>query len=122
MCIVGGCAESVTRRIDPSQMPSSTSILVYRRYGPKYTPLVGATLYKSTPLEGGGPVKPDKAGDCKLSKPGVRGMPGDAKGLPKADKAGEASGWLLYMLPTGDKGVSLRFNGVGPLGNSHWVD
>lgn len=67
-------------------------------------------------------MNPVMTGDCRLSKPGVRGRPGDVRGFPKADKAGEARGWLLYMLPTGDNGVSLRFNGVGPLGNSHCVD
>jgi hypothetical protein len=75
----------------------------------------------SIPLLGGGPVNP-AIGDCRLSKPGVRGTPGEARGLPKADKPGDVRGWLLYTLPTGERGVSFRFKGVGPFGNSHCVD
>ena len=67
-------------------------------------------------------MNPATTGDYKLSNPGVMGSPGEASGLPNADKPGEVRGWLLYMLPTGDKGVSFRFNGVGPFGNSHCVD
>lgn len=67
-------------------------------------------------------MNPETTGDCKFSYPGVKGRPGDAMGLPKADNPGDVRGWLLYTLPVGDIGVSLRFNGVGPFGNSHWVD
>lgn len=66
--MVGGCGASVISSIDPSQMPLSRSILVYLRYGPKYTPFVGAILYISTPALGGGPEKPATVGveDCML--------------------------------------------------------
>ena len=46
----------------PSQRPRSRSMFVYRKYGPKYTPFVGATLYISTPALGGGPVNPAVVG------------------------------------------------------------
>lgn len=83
----------------------------------------------STPLLGGGPEKPATVGveDCILmilsGYPGVDGWkPGDAKGFPlNALNPGEASGFPPYVLRVGDRG-SLRFNGVGPLGNSHCVD
>ena len=113
------------RRIDPSHNPRSISIFVYLRYGPKYTPLVGATLYWSTPATGGGPVKPAAVGVASGAMPKSpaklavwAGKPGDAKGaLPKD---GDAKGPATNV-PVGDKG-SLRFRGVGPLGNSHCVD
>jgi hypothetical protein len=86
--IVGGCGASVTNMIDPSQRPLSRSILVYLRYGPKYTPFVGATLYMSIPLLGGGPVKPATAVVPALMPiilsgyPGVIGAnPGDPSGV-----------------------------------------
>jgi len=37
-------------------------MFTYRRYGPKYTPLVGCILYISTPELGGGPEKPAVVG------------------------------------------------------------
>lgn len=101
MWIVGGCGASVMIMMLPSHMPFSMSMLTYRRYGPKYTPFVGVTLYTSTPALGGGPVKPsadgvaDAATDMMLSAyPGVCGyrpgeswdtLPlrkGDPRGLP----------------------------------------
>lgn len=129
MWIVGGCGPSVTRRMDPSHKPLSRSIFVYLRYGPKYTPFVGATLYTSTPLDGGGPVKPVTVGvaDCILmtlsAYPGVDGMkPGDARGcFPYALSPGESRGLPPYTLTEGEVG-SFRLRGVGPLGNSHCVD
>jgi hypothetical protein len=41
-------------------------MLTYRRYGPKYTPLVGATLYISTPALGGGPENPAVVVVCEV--------------------------------------------------------
>lgn len=50
-------------------------------------------------------------------------MPGDPSGLPpNVDRPGDASGWPLYIVLAGDIGVSFKFSGVGPLGNSHCVD
>jgi len=67
------------------------SIFTYLRYGPKYTPFVGATLYISTPALGGGPEKPPVVGvpDAMLmilsAYPGVcGGKPGEPR------KPGEA--------------------------------
>jgi hypothetical protein len=114
----------VTRRIEPSQRPRSRSMFVYRRYGPKYTPFVGLTLYWSTPAIGGGPVNPAAVGVASGAmpksfwKPGVEGWnPGDWIGaFPKPTGLNG-----FTNVPVGDMG-SLRFSGVGPLGNSHWVD
>lgn len=115
----------VMRRIDPSHNPRSMSMFVYLRYGPKYTPLVGATLYWSTPAAGGGPVKPVVVGVARGAMPkspekvAVWGAkPGDAIGVFPKD--GDAKGPPTNV-PVGDMG-SFRLRGVGPLGNSHCVD
>lgn len=51
---------------------------------------------------------------------GCGGKPGDAIGFPENDPSpGEVKGFT--NVPVGDRG-SLRLRGVGPFGNSHWVD
>lgn len=62
---------------------------------------MGATLYMSTPLLGGGPVKPVVVGVAELilmilsAYPGVAGWnPGDPSGFPpNVLRPGDASGW-----------------------------
>lgn len=60
--------------------------------------------------------------DPLWSYPGVIGRPGDASGFPDVnERPGDAKGFWK-VLPAGERGVSPRFSGVGPLGNSHCVD
>lgn len=68
------------------------------------------------------------------SYPGVIGRPGDPSGCPKVDSPGDANGlgpnverpgeaivWPPKVVTPGDMG-SFKLRGVGPFGNSHWVD
>lgn len=115
----------VTSSMDPSHKPLSISMLVYLKYGPKYTLFVGAILYMSTPATGGGPVNPVVVGVAIDAIPSIPseypavcgGKPGEARGV--LPNAGDAKGFAKVL--AGDIG-SFRFKGVGPLGNSHCVD
>lgn len=79
----------------------------------------------STPAAGGGPVNPAAVGVAigamPIISPGYAavcvGNPGEARGV--LPNPGELNGFANE--PAGDIG-SFKFNGVGPLGNSHCVD
>lgn len=82
--------------IDPNHTPCSIFMFVYRRYGPKYSPFAGATLYNAIPANGncgiGGCIgklllcTKGGAGDDIPPTPGSAyaaiggGNPGEAKG------------------------------------------
>jgi hypothetical protein len=94
--------------MEPYQIPCSRFILVYRRYGPKYSPLTGAGLYIAIPafgsgVSGGAPNWPNPGvggiesyGLCFIGKPGENGggNPGVAGGPKPGVPGGNPGDWI----------------------------